>query len=304
MKFDKLLHPEVMLGKRGDKFFQKFYKETVHGIKFTGFGMEVGAVVNAMNLSQQRSLALMQRFRIDQGKVFHVAKDFLEALAGVERGVSLKYLPERFVGYISFADKVIADESEWVEGAYVYIGPAEHTMLKDTTAQRVFWCAYMTQGYQSVGTVCVELKDGDTMEDLVSRVELDNNKRKAVYMHPDAGSISARACVFNTVLNCVMYVHSAEPNVQRVPSADSLTNRKAAEIREKTGIKNTCTLSVTFLNWNYAKQRVYNKDSTWVNSFPRWQPCGPQWSQVKLIWVTEHSRKLKSGGDDGNRTHT
>ena len=36
MKFDKLLHPEILLGKRGLPEFIEFYKKTAHQIKFVG----------------------------------------------------------------------------------------------------------------------------------------------------------------------------------------------------------------------------------------------------------------------------
>lgn len=295
MKFDKLLHPEIVLGKRGDDFMRKFYREAVHTIRFRpeGGGMEINALVNMMNRSQQRSLALMQRFRLDQGKVYHVNRDFLEALSGVQRDINLKYLPERFVGYFSFAEETIYDEEDEVEGAYIYVGPSRHTMLQDSTAERVFWCAYITKGYLKVGTVCVDIKEGESVEDLISRVNLDDS----IGNQTDEDGLSKRARVFNTVLNCVMYVHSSEPDVRRVPPADSLTNRQIAQVRERTGIKNGCSVHLTFLNWTYAKQRVYSTDSTWVNSFPRWQPCGPGLSQVKLIWVKEHPRHFKKSVD-------
>ena len=225
----------------------------------------------------------MSRWRIDQGKVYHVNQDFLRALSRVERKVDIKYLPERFIGYISFADGTVFDESDEVEGAYVYVGPAKYTMLRDTSSERVFWCAYICKGLGAIGTVCTDIKQGEFLEDLVDRVESDNKKENQNFLVPDPGALSKRSLVFNTVLNCVMYIHSAEPDVRRIPNADSISNSKVSEIREKTGIKNACTLPITFLNWTYAKQRVYSVDSTWVESYPRWQPCGPGLNQIKLV---------------------
>jgi hypothetical protein len=90
-----------------------------------------------------------------------------------------------------------------------------------------------------------------------------------------------------------MYYNSFEPDVKRVISNSKLSNKQVIKLKHKTGVENQCLVDVTFLNWNYAKQRNYSKDSTWINSFPRWQPCGPKLSQVKLIWVKEHERTFK-----------
>ena len=294
MRFNKILHPEILMGKRGDSFLRKFYEKTAHDIDLRDDGrggMGINALVMQLDRSQQRSLALMQRWRKDQGGVYHVNRDFLEALARVERGISMKYLPERFVGYISFADGAVFDESDEIEGAYVFIGPAKYTMLKDVSSQRVFWCAYLTKDYKAVGTTICDIVDGETLDDLMRRVGQDDNPKYRI----GAEDFSQRARVFNTVLNCCMYIHSSEPDVRRVLSSEKLTNKKISEIKTRTGIRNDCTLPVTFLNWNYARQRQYTVDSTWIDTFMRWQPCGPGLSQIKLIWVAAHERHYKAG---------
>ena len=56
--------------------------------------------------------------------------------------------------------------------------------------------------------------------------------------------------------------------------------------------ENQFPLPVKRLYWDY-KGKEYSKESTTVDTHLRWQPCGPQKSQVKLIWVKEHTRSYK-----------
>jgi hypothetical protein len=294
MNFKNILHPELILNRRGPESVREFYAHTVREIQFLeSGGVTVPEFVKELNSSEQRAMTLMRRWQIDNGKVFHVNRDFLIALSGIERNVNLDYLPERFVGYISFAPEVMFDDEDEVEGAYVYVGPSKYTSLKDQNVERVFWCAYVTKGWKSLGTVCADIKQGMTIEGLISSVERDNTKANQFYLTPEPDDISKRSKVFNTVLNAVMYIHSQEPNVQRVPSTRDLSNRQAQDLKAKVGIKNECTIPITFLNWTYAKQRTQVVDGTWVETFMRWQPCGPGRGQVKLIWVKEHERTYK-----------
>ena len=286
MRLTKILHPEIITDRRGPVTLRKIYRQALSQIEFvaeTG-GVIVPTLVLESDPVNQRAMTLMRRWQLDNGKVYHVSKDFLLALAGVERGVSLDYLPQRFVGYVSFADRTIYDDTHEVEGAYVYLGPARYAGLKDVSEKRVLWVVYICSGGAVIASVSIPLKQGETIEDLMRTVCLECegsipilNKRK-------------NALVYNTVVNVVMYLHSQEPNVQRLPAVHEISNRKASELALKTGLRNECTVPVTFVNWNYAGQRVYTAEKTWVETFPRWQPCGVGLAQVKLIWVRAHER--------------
>lgn len=290
MRLNKILHPEMILNKRGPEHVRNFFYNTVRKIEFPkeGGGAIVPESVGRLNQSEHRSLTLMRRWQIDNGKVYHVSKDFLLALSGIERGVCLDYLPERFVAYISFADEAIYDDADEVVGAYVYVGPAKYTSLRDDYVdKKALWIAYICKNL-AVGTTCVELKQGEMLEDALKSFEEDGGH--GIVATKDARK---RVMVHNTILNVVMYIHSQEPKVQRIPASQEISHRKASELANQTGLRNECTLPVTFVNWNYAKQRVYTTEKTWVESFPRWQRCGPGLSQIRLIWVAEHERHYK-----------
>jgi hypothetical protein len=303
MKLNKVLHPETVLNLRGNEKVRQYYAATVGTISFVpGGGMTASPYVKSLNPSERRGLALMRRWQLDSGKVYHVASDFLLAIADIERGVSLEYLPDRFVGYISFADATIYDDVDEVNGAYVYVGPQELTPLKPGEDNpKILWIAYMCETGMSMGAICVDLHKGDTLDAILSRIEDDNFKKSAAsHAGPNIippTDLKKRSQVHNAVLNVVMYLHSQEPNVQRVPGSLEISNRKASELAARTGLRNECLIPVTFVNWNYAKQRQQNIDSTWVNTHLRWQKCGQNFSQVKLIWVRPHKREYVKDGN-------
>ena len=297
MRLSKVLHPEIVLGRRGPDWIKDYYKKTVKEIDFLQEGgASVPHIFAEIGEGEIRGLTLMRKWMITGTKVYHVSSDFLSALAGIERGVSLDYLPDRFCGYLSFAEKTIYDDEDEIEGAYCFIGPARETSLQDHSFERVFWCAYVVKGYRSIGTICLDLKQGELLEDLINRFEDDSLKQFKFATPPK--NLRKRALVHNAVLNVVMYLHSQEPKVQRIPATQEISNKKASELEASTGLRNDCTLPVTFVNWNYAKQRIYTKESTWVDTFPRWQPCGPNLSQVKLIWVQPHERRYKTSNEE------
>lgn len=298
MRLNKILHPEVLLGKRGEATIHKFYKDTVHDIIFqeeNGGGVLMNKFVAGLNKSEQRAMTLMRRWQVDNGKVYHISSDFLLALSKVRRGLNLDYLPDRFVGYLSFAGNTLYDDEDEVEGAYVYVGPSKYTSLQNTAIERVLWVAYICKGSFATGTVCMELKQGDTIEEMCKRLHTQDHKYTKTQMYVvEPKDMSKRNVIFNTIVNVVMYLYSQEPNVQRIPGVNELSNKKATELAHKTGLRNDCTLPVTFINWTYAKQRIYGVDSTWVESHLRWQICGVGRSQVKLIFVKEHERHYKN----------
>jgi hypothetical protein len=96
------------------------------------------------------------------------------------------------------------------------------------------------------------------------------------------------------ILNLLCYVCSMEPNLDNLKPERGMSRGEKKQHREK---KNYCLLPVTLVNWSYGQQRTYNVASTEVTGHFKWQPCGPQWSLVKLIWIDEYIRNFKNFKD-------
>jgi len=87
-------------------------------------------------------------------------------------------------------------------------------------------------------------------------------------------------------LKCIVYTHSAEPDLENVtpPKCDK---KNPAKIRKF--YKNLCPYDITNLGYSY-HGRTYAISETEVSGHFRWQPCGKEKSEVKLIWIDEHTR--------------
>jgi len=96
------------------------------------------------------------------------------------------------------------------------------------------------------------------------------------------------------VMNCIIYINSQEPDLQKTVPDFNLTVKRKRELAEKGMGLNEFALPIINVSWNYKKPTIYNMDSSFVETHPRWQPCGPNRSQVKLIWVKEHERHYKN----------
>jgi len=87
-------------------------------------------------------------------------------------------------------------------------------------------------------------------------------------------------------LKCIMYIHSAEPELKTVPAA-KCTKKNPSKLRKF--YKDNCPYNI--INVGYAFHGVtYNVDEVTVTGHFRLQPCGVGRTEVKLIWIDEHLR--------------
>ena len=108
--------------------------------------------------------------------------------------------------------------------------------------------------------------------------------------------------IASAIVNACIYFHSMNPDVSHLEPEKDKKRRNTLAI--KRGIPHEEISSyypVTLLNWNYGRGREYTVDSTWVDSYLRWQRCGPGFTQVKLIMVSEHERHYRKDNYDDSR---
>lgn len=146
----------------------------------------------------------------------------------------------------------------------------------------------LTKMLEGVPTTDVGLITGD------GRVE-------SIYS-PKESDIAKRNIVFRILVNAVLYINSVDPDLINAPTTGHLSDTKKKQLEQSSKPVNECTLPVTVVSYSYHRERYFTVDETWVDTFPRWQRCGPGFTQVKLIWVKPHKRVYKkdeSGNDSG-----
>ena len=162
-------------------------------------------------------------------------------------------------------------------------------IIKTTTDADNFYEAVTTSSY-SLFT--------DSMDRLTVK-ELD-------YINTEDGGKKAmtRVDFFSSCISCIVYINSLEPDLQKTVPDENFTSKRKRELAEKGIGVNEFTLPVINVSWNYKKPVMYNVDGCLVESHLRWQPCGPNRSQVKLILVKEHERHYKNVRKNGTTKTT
>jgi hypothetical protein len=239
-------------------------------------------------------------------RCYYIPKDFCEALGSIDGEIPVDLIPD-FFGYFSFADKSVFDESESIQGAFIYVGPGANTPLtRDFQGvQKVLWISYVgdflnndsltlpigDNGFTipgempNVGRLLCELEQ-KKIDDIAASVPTINN-----YLNtPKQIDERLRNQVFRVLINAVLYVSSLGADLVRAPVKTGLSNRLQKEYVNQHGYLNEVSIPLVLVSWNYKKPTVYGIDSTWVNTYRRWYRCGPNSSQIKLVWVKDHRR--------------
>lgn len=321
MRFSHLIHPEIVLDTRGNLDTRAYYRDILKHVYPRGEGKGVyglyekgkvlepkddyipaftfnSQLINSVNgdINMIDHWSLCRKFAIERPPVFHLSRDFAQALESIDKEIPIDILPERFFCYLSFPEKTIRDDTSWVQGAYVYIGPGyETTARPELQNEKVLWVSYM--GYPAPGTwghdvtrICIDVrpktvsklmesvKTVDVPENVPNREQLDPVKRNAV---------------LRTIVNALIYIHSQDPAIDLLRPTRNLSKGSKQALIASGGHLNDCTLPVQLLNWSYQKPRERHVDETIVRAHPRWQRCGPQLSQVKWILIEEHVRRFK-----------
>ena len=138
MRFTKVLHPEIILNRRGPEEIRQFYKALAEITVRMGNGLapveeEIrnsplhqsfwGIVSQDMNMI--RHLLHCSLFREQpQAKTYHIGKDFALALSKIDKDIPIDVLPANEICYISFPEDTISDEDGPIQGGYVWLGTA------------------------------------------------------------------------------------------------------------------------------------------------------------------------------------
>lgn len=299
MNFNKVLFPEIILGKRGDKDVRDMYKMLLGTIDIQPSGVSITHEgVNDLcskDVNFFRHLFISKHCMSNNAKAYHVGSGFLDALSSIDRDLPIDMLPAEFSGFISFSPNKLADDDGFVEGAFVYIGTKGSQLFKkehEAFGKRCLFITYINNyipgfGYQS-GNLAVCLEDFEKVNEALTGFKTIDSKAGESW-EPDSDTVSLRHKVFRTIINTVLYIYSEDPKIERVhPFIKGGVSKN--ELRRSGRVINECTIPVTFVHRLYAPTRVYTADSSFVESYPRWQRCGVGLCSIKLVWVKEHTR--------------
>ena len=326
MKLSKVLHPEIVLDKRGDEHLRRAYQKITAGL-----GHEVGRGYYSTLTSWEfldpnirEHFLIAWKFRRERPPVYYVPKDFVEAISRVDRDIPVDLLPKTWFGYISFAEGSMFDESDEIQGAYVYIGPPEQTAINPNQYgpdKICLWVSYVCKDlprvqklraehgiqfweegdrkgmllFPSVGRLLVELKS-ERFASIVKNIAVtDYTKGKVI--QASSKDHEARDLVYRTLVNLVLYINSVDADLVKAPTTEHLSNRQKSERSNQGKPVNECAVPITLVSWNYRKPVQFQKDSTWVETHMRFQRCGPGFTQVKLIWVAPHERHFQKSAE-------
>lgn len=302
MQIKRLIFPEILYGKRGDKETIKFYDYVIKNISIgTSEGKPVilAPCIDTSNSDENiATFWLMSKlFKARSAPVYYLPKDFSVALSKIDRELPIEYLPKKFFGYIQLAEKSISDDDGYVDGGFVYIGPAKDVAFTaddpDTTTIVVSYCnpndtPDLGPKVVSRFTAPLESKKVSDLIDFSQGKDYEKDGVRSVSKEDK----EKRDVVVRTMINAVLYINSKDPEIMKLNPMEYMTKSQRKSHRDVCPVDNLCTIPLKLLNWSYHDGRSYSVDSTTVETHMRWQPCGVNRSQVKLIWVKEHERNF------------
>lgn len=311
MNLSQIIHPEIVLGKRGPKHLTKMYNISFELIRKNDDG-EISVSVPDHLAGNENAEMLMEAFVKDsiflygqlssklfkdqEGECYYIPSEFVKCLSKIDRNIPVHLFKDDFTAYFHFGKDSISDESGLVCGGYISFYRYEEYQKMLIT--------YFNDEYQTSSSFLANLNilENSTLSDVSKNVEnmfTDYNILGVPMNNADDKDkiLKKRYPIYLAILNAAIYTKSQDPDIRMLEPLYVMNKRKAEKARKKLDGPepvNTCSLPISILNWNYHEERSYSKESTWVASHPRWQRCGEALKDVRLIFVKGHSRHFKN----------
>lgn len=300
MIINQIIHPEILLGKRGTPAHKYYYEGLLENLKLQSDGSFLipkkynGFVDDPIAMGH---LVTCRYFLANKGKSYYFPKPFTQALASMDRVLPVEYLPEKFIGYLHFADGGISDDGGEIEGAYVFLGNPDDLgiQMEAELGKRVFAVYYINKLQNKNGFWAIGKAVFPVLRETITEIGAKGNNIdyiEGVKQNVPAEVTQARLALWRAVVNAVLYIHSEDPEIAVPRPRIDLTRFQREEERRTKPAENLCTIPLTLVTWDFHKT-IYNVDSTVVRTHLRWQRCGPELSRVKLIKIEEHERHYK-----------
>lgn len=217
---------------------------------------------------------------------FRVADAFLDTVSELRRDIPIDHIgKDGSCAFISFRGRRI--NNTVYDGSYI---------IKKQSELGSFITIVLTpaENYTIMGTRIVVLCNisgsFDLNRFLKEKVEDENDTTKVVTDMRFSGQESI--ATFNElivgIINTSVYLNSKDADIESLKPI-KLYNKKELSvmgIKKKESLSN---LPIQLVGWSF-HGKSYSVDSTIVRTHMRWQPCGTNRSEVRLVWVKEHTR--------------
>jgi len=258
-----------------------FYKLAVLGSK----------KMNSLEVSGQYvvSSRVFGHYFQNKGKNYVFGRELSKALESAKLTVKPKYLPTSFCHFIYIPERFLGRDAagelrEEVLGYFVDISPQSNTYMLTVIKFKRF----VPTGELSWGILSQEL---DHSSNLDLGEYITRKREEYQLLRPEStfvGSHTFRIDDLRYVLNCVLYI-SGKVDIGEEEINTFSTKRSKREHEQKQ----FTTLPFVRVGFNFQSPRLHNVSESAVDSFYRWQACGTNWSEHKLIIVMPHTRVYK-----------
>jgi len=296
MKLSKVILPEIAMGKREshDLGFDKRLREILGDFIIDNGVLKfhpdrVPLIPEGQRTIYLASYSLVKRATLEKWKNYHICHDFCEALRSLrDREINKEFMPDSFEGYISFPSDLKWQKFKNIFGAYVYIGKSDEStpFMPENYGKRVFWCTIFCEAEEGIYTNALNFYFDDI---------------KHIHEVPEAYTSNGwpkddftadRTAAGNLILNTILYLNSQDPELLALkPSWNAPVSKQRSHT--VNGHLNQCTLPVIAINWDYKKIYRYEEHESFVDTHLAWRRCGPNFSQLRLTWIKEHTRKYQ-----------
>jgi hypothetical protein len=256
---------------------------------------------------------------------YHLCKSFAEALWEIpDKTLPLNLIPDGFFCYMSFPTGLLRDHvpqplsdiiGEPIAGAYVWVGRVDHTtpFAPYMYGERVCWISYQGEmddaikdrRYPGLGRLVFSPTEGLTIREMFDKIESKDffnlaSGREKIQTAPEEEKFRIRLA--SLILNAALYINSDDPDILDLTPTFNGTRKHIEKNTSPQGHLNACTIPIRAVSWDFKRSEKFSDEDTLVHTHPRWQRCGPNFSQVKLIWVAEHTRTYRKLVDPASQT--
>lgn len=236
-------------------------------------------------------------------KIYVIAQDFFSKFKHVNlAALQFKHLPENLTGYVELPEIILDDEGMEIKGFFFYIGERKNicsAVWPDPkqdkpyeVTDKVICFGYSDPQLTTNGFAWTHIPVNQDI-----RIE-DSHKNVEMISLSVIDSLDIVESVRNDypkhlaiMFNILAYLNTGEPDIRefknpvRYQSPTSKTPVKAD--------KHLSDTKIVQVGFSFKKERLAHTDEWAVLPFMRWQPCGKGLSEIRLTYVSGHTRHHK-----------
>lgn len=219
----------------------------------------------------------LQEYIETKKNMFRIAKIFGKQLSKADLKISTKYLPTENKFHLVEFPFAFNFGDFYIRNAFINVTKFDKN---DEVTHVTIVCPQIRNGVWKNGEMFTAVINCQS-DNIETSLEKTASYFNASQVYKD---------LITYTLKCLLYINSSECDIQKV--GGSICNKKGkAKVIDFYKTHNPFDI----INVGFGFHgRVYTKDQTTVSGHFRWQPCGVQYSQVKLIWIDEHLRQFKT----------